>query len=138
MVEATCGLVVYGTPALPKALARLRGGHNTPAGTKGAAAAAAAHPKPTTGIKMSGAWKPSLRRDGNAARNNNNNKPESHRYLELRDYRHPSPPRSEDQEGMGMPNPAILRTTRVDVRTEEAGYHGAPGIGGASRQLPWT
>ncbi|KAK8109124.1 hypothetical protein PG984_014925 [Apiospora sp. TS-2023a] len=125
MVEATCGLIVYCTPALPKALSKLRGG--TSSETKDAA-----HPKPT-GIKMSGVWKSTQQHHENTTRDGGG--PESHRYLELRNYRHHTPSCSEDQ--VEIVNPAILRTTRVDVHSEYAGYRGAPDIGPSGRQLPW-
>ncbi|KAK8057211.1 hypothetical protein PG996_011148 [Apiospora saccharicola] len=124
MVEATCGLIVYCTPALPKALSKLRGSSPVTIDT--------AHPKPT-GLKMSGVWKSSPQHhDNNATRDGGG--PESHRYLELRDYRHPTPSCSEDQ--VEIVHPAILRTTRIDVHSEYARPHGAPGVRPSGRELP--
>ncbi|KAK8076108.1 hypothetical protein PG994_003380 [Apiospora phragmitis] len=120
IVEATCGLIVLCTPALPKALSKLGALGIYPflkSWTKSA-------DSKRSGIKMSGIGKSTLHHNNNIR----DGRPEQHQYLELSDHRH-SPSGSGD---IGkFPNPAILRTTRVDIGTEEAENHRA------SRQHPW-
>ncbi|KAK8022645.1 hypothetical protein PG993_013412 [Apiospora rasikravindrae] len=115
ITEATCGFIVYCTPALPKALSKL--------GALGIYPFFKSRTK-SAESKQSGDPKVNNAKDG---------RPGQHQYLELTDHRH-SPSGSED---LGkMPNPAILRTTRVDVGTEEAERNRALAIR-AGHQRPW-
>ncbi|KAK7937368.1 uncharacterized protein PG986_014236, partial [Apiospora aurea] len=115
ITEATCGFIVYCMPALPNALSKLGSLSTYPFLKSRAKSDDSKHSE----IQMNNVVK--------------DDRPGQHQYRELTDHRH-SPSGSED---MGkIPNPTILRTTRVDVGTEDDESQRAIAIQ-TSHQHPW-
>ncbi|KAK8091637.1 hypothetical protein PG997_001998 [Apiospora hydei] len=114
ITEATCGFIVYCTPALPNALSKL--------GSLGI------YPFLKSRDKSDDSKHSEIQMN-----NVKDCRPGQHQHRELTGHGH-SPSGSED---MGkMPNPTILRTTRVDIGAEDDDSQRAIAIQ-TSHQHPW-